>query len=333
MLILAGQIEPSSQATITAMFNSIAGKGSDWQEAILIVQKLNEDGTWSELSKIKLQGAAGEPKIELNPSIIDFGVVGVMQTIRSKFQVINDGNAILKFEIENDWESQDEIYLDSDVPLSPALISIPAQESKIFYVNFNTSISGRYNTNIKFHSIVGSCVLHIIGESAPYQLYTENIPPILDFGHVDITRTSEVEFQIANDCSHPLEISCAVYSSEPSDQTMTTRITEAISVYPSRFTLQPTRDIDNRFTATLKSMVFTRPIFSDGLLDSSYVDQFDTANPTKYYLEISEPHCTAKIIPMVVKYEIYNITLKNWDKTENLSEINFGEVVRVEFYI
>jgi hypothetical protein len=91
--------------------------------------------------------------------------VGVLETMRSRFKVVNDGNAILNFEIENTWDSQDEIYLDPDVLLSPNTISVPANESKTFYVNFNTSISGKYNTNIRLHSIVGECILHIIGES------------------------------------------------------------------------------------------------------------------------------------------------------------------------
>lgn len=77
------------------MFKSIAGKGHAWQEAILIIQKQNEDGTWSELTNIKLQGAAGEPKIELLPSTIDFGVVGVSENIRSMFQVRNAVNCLI----------------------------------------------------------------------------------------------------------------------------------------------------------------------------------------------------------------------------------------------
>lgn len=90
LLTKAGTIEPSSHTTITAMFQSMAGRGEEWQEAVLIVQKQNDDGTWSELTKLKLQGAAGEPKIDLNPNEVDFGVVGVSQNVRAGFQVRND---------------------------------------------------------------------------------------------------------------------------------------------------------------------------------------------------------------------------------------------------
>jgi hypothetical protein len=77
----------------------------------------------------------------------------------------------------------------------------------------------------------------------------------------------------------------------------------------------------------VKAKAHILPVFRpDGLLDSSFVDTFDTVNPSQHYLRISTSHGISKVIPMVVQYELHDIHVKNVEKSETITDIDFGEI-------
>jgi hypothetical protein len=79
---------------------------------------------------------------------------------------------------------------------------------------------------------------------------------------------------------------------------------------------------------TVKAKAHIEPIFdSEGFIEPAFVDSFDLANITKYYLQISEAHFIPKIIPIEIQYEIGSVKLRNIEKTDVIDQIDFGEVV------
>jgi hypothetical protein len=100
--------------------------------------------------------------------------------------------------------------------------------------------------SVTAHCILLEKVTICLTLGAPFQLYVENLPTILDFGNMCITATEEIEFQITNDCPHLLDILAMVYTSPPVDATQWPAISKGVCVIPPKFILKPTRDEDNR---------------------------------------------------------------------------------------
>ncbi|KAJ3017466.1 UNVERIFIED_CONTAM: hypothetical protein HDU68_011679 [Siphonaria sp. JEL0065] len=73
-----GYLEPNMSLGVSVAFESLAENGDAWQDARLIIEKCDDEikNMWSELSSMKLTGAAGTPKLSLSEDEIDYGVVG-----------------------------------------------------------------------------------------------------------------------------------------------------------------------------------------------------------------------------------------------------------------
>lgn len=157
---LAGQISCNSFTTVTAMFTSQKGKGHGWQDSKLIVER-QVNGEWETLTHLSLRGAAGEPKIDIDPLRVDFGIVGLGETSAARFVISNSGDALLNFEIDSNWDSKDIISLDPETPL---VQSIPAGQSRVILAYLTSYSAGYCSTTIQVQSSVGSISVYLSGE-------------------------------------------------------------------------------------------------------------------------------------------------------------------------
>ncbi|KAI8908562.1 hypothetical protein EDD86DRAFT_270613 [Gorgonomyces haynaldii] len=315
-----GEIEINDNVKIEAMFQSLHGKGDSWQEAVLVVEKLNEDGTWALLSSLKLQGAAGEPKFDLEPLDIDFGLLGLNEEATGTFWIRNDGNAMLKYQMNPQWESPETFFLYPDTPMQSI---VDPESRKPVQILFKTGSPGRYATQFKVITALGEKGVNMYVEAAPYQIFTDALPPVLDFGLISVGDQKSVELVIENDCPHTFELQCRVYENDPRTEAPELLVPSSLVIcQPSAFTIKGVEDERTNYTLQLQTMSNLELV--DGLVSQEYINQLVIGQLQRLFVHVYSPKGISEVIPLEVTQTIQSVGLT--DGKDEIQELVFGEL-------
>jgi hypothetical protein len=198
-----GTLDPNQSVEINAIFDAITGRGDNWQEARLIIEKTTySEDDWTELSTIGLKAALGIAKFFLEPNVIDFGDVGVGVTKRSQIWIRNPGTAICLYQIVSDWAHSEEFLLpDND------MIGTVQPDSQIpLTVQFSPKEAKNYTSDITFKTSVGDVTLTIYAKTEELRINPSTIPKFVDFGTLFVNQIKTFEIEVQNDCTLDVDL-------------------------------------------------------------------------------------------------------------------------------
>ncbi|KAJ3067849.1 hypothetical protein HDU99_003367, partial [Rhizoclosmatium hyalinum] len=120
-----GYLEPNKSMDVAVAFEPIPENGDEWQDARLVIEKCDDEAknVWSELSSMKLTGAAGTPKLALSEDSMEFGVVGKGIEKVQYITLRNEGNALLNYAFEAGWDYFGNIYFEKEDLLSGKIVA------------------------------------------------------------------------------------------------------------------------------------------------------------------------------------------------------------------
>ncbi|KAL2918328.1 hypothetical protein HK105_202255 [Polyrhizophydium stewartii] len=299
---MEGFLDANETVAIEAVFESLEGKGDDWQEAKLIIERSADDGTdkWSLLSHLKLVGAAGHPELEIEPADIDFGPTGI-DTERSMTVVFrNDGNALLNYEVQTPWDAFDEIMLYPEFSLRGI---ISAGEVRPVQVRFAPKSKINYSSTILVKTPIGERMFTVHGEGASYQIYRESLPDVLQFGEINIADSKELNLNIENGCTHDIDVSIAVYESEPFDRDNMPPVAKYVSIRPEGFRIHANEsDTERTAVSVVARAAATAQLVDDGHISNEFLRSFPLGRVFRYYAKIDVLRGRPEILPVEVQF-------------------------------
>ena len=192
-----GVINPNEQVMITAMFNAVKGRGDRWQNATLIIEKLDQSkGGWSVFSEVSLKGGLGEAKFNLEPDTISFEEVAIGEMKQARFMIKNPGTAPCNYDISPLWKNNNIFVIDQASPLQG---SVPPDDGVVeFIVNYKPESEGYCDTEIQVVTPVATKSIFISGSGQIFRLYSKALPNMMDFKQIHFGALGEYELLIEN---------------------------------------------------------------------------------------------------------------------------------------
>ncbi|KAJ3066567.1 hypothetical protein HDU98_010132, partial [Podochytrium sp. JEL0797] len=179
--------------------------------------------TWTELSSMKLTGAAGTPKLVLSEEYVDFSVTGKGITKLHYVTLANEGNALLTYEFEKGWDFFGNICFEKEELMSG---KISAGESVQVGITFTPDSVQEYVTAIHIKTRLDTKTIHIKGIGAIYKFFKDSIPPLVSFGSIFLGESSEKNFVVHNDCIYDITVEPKMFDEDPllnADATLCTK--------------------------------------------------------------------------------------------------------------
>ncbi|KAK5666267.1 hypothetical protein QVD99_007029 [Batrachochytrium dendrobatidis] len=329
--VAEGYLETNETIAIETMFESTDGQRNDWQHAKLIIERCSNDGSenWSLLSEMKLVGATGHANLELIPPEIDFGSTGVGM---DKILVVvfkNDGNAILNYEVQTPWESDQEITFSPDFNLKG---SIGPGETIPVSVTFSPKYVTNYSSTINIKTPSNEYSFNIHGEGALYQIYSEGLPEVVDFGEINIAETRDIQLSIENGCAHDIDVSLTVSEENPLTVDSASKRAEYVTIHPSSFRIKGNEfDMDRSKVNIVARASINAPYTEDGFITPDFLRNLSGNQQFTYYLCIDVGKGQTSVVPIHVLFSIKPLlclsrflTTEEIDVDDYVSSIDFG---------
>lgn len=211
---VAGIIKPNEQLIVTALFNAVKGRGDQWQNATLIIERFDQkSGEWKVFSEVALKGGLGEAMFVLEPESISFEEVAIGELHQAKFCFKNPGTAFCSYEILPNWRNESIFVIDAIATQLKG--SIPSDNGFIeFTVTFKPDKEGYFDTELQVITPVVTKTIFISGTGQIPKLYLQNLPDVLDFKRLNFGTINEAEITILNDCRLDIVISGALAKDE-----------------------------------------------------------------------------------------------------------------------
>ncbi|KAJ3321339.1 hypothetical protein HDV06_004443 [Boothiomyces sp. JEL0866] len=319
----SGTLEPNATGIIQAIFQAVKGRGDDWQNAQLIIEKCSDDdqGNWVVFSQLELQGGVGNPMFVVDTPLLDFGLIGIgdVKSLEAKFS--NPGSAPCVYTISS-WENMDEFTFES--PLEGL---IKPGESVSLVMTFNGILNSDYETNVLIQTSIGEAGFIAKAISEPVSIYQEGLPASVDFGPMNIAEMIEHEIIIENDCRLGLDLEIIILDAATSN--------ECAFVKPSQRNITlPGNEGELRSHIPVTLTFYVEPKYSSGeLLDTEFVNSLPIGIPQDFSLIILRGEIIMASIP--VKYTIQILPLSflyrtvqasDFRTTPSIEKVDFGLV-------
>ncbi|KAJ3353647.1 hypothetical protein HDU83_006556 [Entophlyctis luteolus] len=343
-----GILEANKAIDLHVDFESLDDNGDDWQEARLVIERHNsESDVWTELSSVKLVGAAGTPKLSISDEEVDFGVTGIGVSGVKMLSLTNEGNALLMYEFETGWDYNGNLWFEDENLLKG---SIPPGDSKTISLVFKPDQAQEYLTPLTIKTQLETKIIVLKGTGASFKFFREGLPPVLNFGSIAIGDSLTKEITIRNDCIYSIAVEATVFKENPAFEVNQSEYYEFVTVDPKVLEIAANQSKNpeelSRSASILSVTVRTPDIFRSRM----GVDELDVENllffcgnaTKKNYLQLStiggNPETGIGIIPTTFNFHVHQLvsisssklsSLKKGEileSSEIISELDFGEV-------
>lgn len=198
---MAGVVNPNEQVVVTAFFKAVKGRGDKWQNAKLVIERLDpsESGKWVVFSEVGLKAGLGEAKFALEPESgsLNFETIPIGEIKTLKFLLKNPGTASCPYEISPGWMHdnlfiiEDRSSLQGTIASDGGVVEIP--------VRFKPTAEGFFSTELTITTPVATKTINIAGNAQLMKLSTSSLPKQIDFKAINLGsyRNEEVRY----DCS------------------------------------------------------------------------------------------------------------------------------------
>jgi hypothetical protein len=312
-----GTLDPNQSVEINAIFDAITGRGDNWQEARLIIEKTTySEDDWTELSTIGLKAALGIAKFLLEPNVIDFGDVGVGVTKRSQIWIRNPGTAVCIYQIMSGWAHFDEFLIpDNDI------IGTVQPDSQIpLTIQFTPKEAKNYTTDIIFKTSIGDITLSIYAKAEEIKINSTNIPKFIDFGTLFVNQIKNFEIEILNDCTLDVDLGVQILRESLERSSV-------VFVKPTDQIIVPrNRENEPVGKASIILECGVIPQFDgQGCILKSSLDSFPISNIQSEMLEISNASGMSFKIPINYKLIVKDCSLHRTLDLPPINSIEFGD--------
>ncbi|KAI9336135.1 hypothetical protein BDR26DRAFT_920198 [Obelidium mucronatum] len=332
-----GYLEPNMSLGVSVAFESLPENGDAWQDARLVVEKCDDEGKnlWSELSSMKLTGAAGTPKLALSEDELDFGVVGKGIAKTHIVTLHNKGNALLSYDFETGWDYSGNIYFENEELISGKIVAGASVEVSLVFKPDNVM---DYSTILFIKTQLDKKTILIKGTGALYKFHKESIPTVLNFGTIFVGDQVDKKLTIHNDCIYAISVESKMMAEEYAFVDP-----ELIDIAGNK-TAHPT-DIAARsssdFTVTIKSPLSEKD--SSDEVESTQLEKWCSKVATKCMLDLrtlgGDAETGSYSIPVTFKFNIHDIVListvkyasikkgeSQYEESDMVKHLDYGEV-------
>ncbi|KAJ3053387.1 hypothetical protein HK097_004394 [Rhizophlyctis rosea] len=335
-----GLLKGNDTAAIQAVFETLEEDEGQWHEARLIVETMTDEtsGKWTELSTVKLVGAGGRPRLEINPSDIDFKDAAVGTRLVREIILRNDGTAALKYEIVPDWDWSSCFTFPSDFALEG---KIDVDEFLRARLIFSPDQMVDYETEIQIKTQLETKKIRARGQGAEYKILAGGLPEHINFAQVLVGDVEQKKITIMNDCTYALNILCDVLLADPSSADPSAQIDKAdvFQVIPDQLKLEenPKAVSSNadRSTAPLTlRLQAPLPVGQDGILDTTELAALLAATTQRSFLRLRVTGGAMHAVPVLYQWVVKHLValvagVKPTEGTilesDKLKTLDFGE--------
>ncbi|KAJ3137190.1 hypothetical protein HK100_000909 [Physocladia obscura] len=350
--IAEGYLEPNDCLDLQLTFESLNEHGDEWQNARMIIEKCDNEPSniWSELSSMKLTGAAGTPKLALSIENIDFGVTGKGILKAAVVTFGNEGNALLSFEIESGWDYDSEIFLENSKMASGKIF--PGESFDVI-VKFKPMDVQEYISSLVIKTQTETKNLVITGTGALYKFWKDSLPSVVSFGEVMLGEKASQKITVFNDCVYDIEVQPKIFETDPFLNPNQNELNRYLFLEPKLLEIsgnstQTPKDLSSRsyreFEVILKSPLFEAGEKSSlGDIDAEKLIALCTKKENLNYLQLvtlgGDAETGNQRIPVTYKFSMFemvalspakcNVIKKGdavFEEEDRISIVDFGEV-------
>ncbi|TPX30512.1 hypothetical protein SmJEL517_g05942 [Synchytrium microbalum] len=327
-----GVVEPGSSIPFEFSFAARDADSEDMKEVRIIVEKMLTK--WTECAAIKVTAALGRPRLEIEPSQVDFRIVSVGGERGIPISLKNQGTVLLKYEILKPWDSTDVFDF---IPGTALTGTVEPNESEQLTLLFKPKISRQYSTKIGVQTQIGISIFEIAGRGATYEIAERYLPKDIDLGQLFFGECRDTSVMVRNGCVFELFLSGSVSSDGASEFSAG----EVFGVTPPKVELGPNPSENaNEDDCTSGEFVLSAqmaiPILENGLGDAAVISELIRLGQCRRNMQISVEGGSISNIPIMYYYSVQPLSLvrrevsQDAGDTEIESEISFGDVAMSE---
>ncbi|KAJ3042819.1 hypothetical protein HDV00_006640 [Rhizophlyctis rosea] len=335
-----GVLNGNETTSIKAVFESLEEDEGQWHEAKLIVEILQEGTTdkWTELSSVKLVGAGGRPKLEIEPADIDFKDAAVGTSMTKDITFRNDGTASLTYEILPDWDWSSCFTFHPSFPLRG---KIDVEDSILVPLLFTPDQMTKFETEISIKTQLEVKKIRAKGQGAEYKILSSSLPEHVNFAQVLLGDLEVKKINILNDCIYPLTLLCDVLLTDPtlSDPSNPPEKADVFELTPDPLRLEentkpdPTNGDRSNAPLTVKIKA-PLPLGQDGTLDTDAVAALLAATTQRSFLRLRVMGGATHVVPVLYQWIVKHLvalvqgvtpTEGRILESDRLKTLDFGE--------
>ncbi|KAJ3092272.1 hypothetical protein HK102_009083 [Quaeritorhiza haematococci] len=298
-----GYVPAEDSVPIVVAFIAPDKESDNGHEYKLIIETCQdeEDAKWSEVASLRLSGASGKPRLQVDPQLLDFSHCPLKTEKQMHLTLRSEGTATVSYEIEEPWDFCNVFQIAEDTTgrLEPGQVTC-------LHVTFKPDAEMEYTTKFKIKTQLSTVEVLLGGHGAIYRLDRTHLPDVLDMGHIMLGNIVEKRVELKNDCQYPIQVHAAVKKVNLTP--LASKESDRFAVTPDMLWIDVENAQENKVIGRQSPGITVRtkaplPLIAGGLGDSPAIRELVSQDATLYCLQLIVSDGDAHIIPIHLKYE------------------------------